>query len=365
MSDIPILNVYYLLCYAWRHMEEAEIVSSSELERLHQVQDLLGRVLAAGVHRLIRRGIDRDYQKVYEEIAGVRGKLLIGDTVKQALRIQGRTACMTEELSHDVLHNRLLKSTLRDLLRVRRLNDSVRSEVRSAYRGLMGISELRVTRQAFRRVQLDRNRRLYRFLLAVSRLIHESLLVGEAAGQGHFFDFRQEDRQMWRLFEEFVTEFLRREQRIFRVNPSGRRIRWSGTAGAPADLAKIPRMEADVILESASRRIILDTKYYGRSLTQKSTMHSPNLYQLLAYLRNRQALHPDGPKHEGILLYPVVGKPLRVDVQLEGFRLQARSLDLAQPWQEIHRTLLTAVDCADNKGDGAARGRLDSPQGLG
>jgi len=343
MTEIPILNVYYLLCYAWRHVEESEIVAVSELEELRQVQDLLGSLLAAGVRRLVRRGVDRGYRELREDVAGLRGKLLLGETAKRALHVRGRTACVTEELSHDVQHNRLLKSALRDLLQVRGLRNDVRAEAVAARRSLSGISELRLTRRAFRQVQLDRNRRLYRFLLAVCWLVHESLLIGQEEGDGHFFDFRRDDEQMWRLFENFVLEFFRREQAAFTVNRSGRRVYWAGIAGAEADLARVPKMEADAILESTDRRIILDTKFYRQALSGR-TLRSENLYQLLAYLRNRQALHPEGPKHEGVLLYPVVAEPLRVDIRLEGFRVQVLGIDLAQPWQRIHRDLLAVLD---------------------
>ena len=62
-------------------------------------------------------------------------------------------------------------------------------------------------------------------------------------------------------------------------------------------------MEADVILESPERRIILDTKFYRDALARgrgsgTGKLHSNNLYQLLAYLRNRQATRPDGARHE-------------------------------------------------------------------
>ena len=343
MTEIPIANIYYLLCYAWRHVEESEIVAASELNELRHVQDLLGCVLAAGVRRLVRRGIDRGYREVREDVAGVRGKVMIGETVKRALLTRGQTACVTEELSHDVVHNRLLKSTLRGLLRARDLRGDVRSQVRGAYRALSGVSELRLTSRAFRRVQLDRNRRLYRFLLGVCRLVHESLLVGEAEGPGEFFDFRRDDQQMWRIFEEFVIEFLRREQSVFSINRTGRKIPWHGAEGAPADLARVPKMLADVILESSERRIILDAKYYRQSVSPSGTLHSANLYQLLAYLRNRQARYPEGPAHEGILLYPTIAEPLRVDIRLDDFRLQVRTVDLARPWRQIHREILEVV----------------------
>ena len=72
-------------------------------------------------------------------------------------------------------------------------------------------------------------------------------------------------------------------------------------------------------------------------------MHSNNLYQILAYLRNREATESSGPKHEGILLYPTVDAPVAVDVCLEGFSVRARSIDLAQKWSDIHNGMLALV----------------------
>ena len=102
-------------------------------------------------------------------------------------------------------------------------------------------------------------------------------------------------------------------------------------------------MEADVLLDSQHRRIVLDTKFYPQALGGKGgahRLHSTNLYQLLAYLRNRQAARPDGPRHDGILLYPVVAYPIAIEVRLEGFRIQARGIDLAQPWPRIKEDML-------------------------
>ena len=129
MSDkaIPIANIYYLLCYAWDHFEEKDVVRLDELEKLERVHDLLGKVLAEGTFRLIRRGIDRGYRDVHENLAGVRGKIVMGETVKRALRARGQVACNFEEMSHDVLHNRILRSTLRSLMRLPDLHSKVRA----------------------------------------------------------------------------------------------------------------------------------------------------------------------------------------------------------------------------------------------
>ena len=251
----------------------------------------------------------------------------------------------------DILPNRILRTSLHGL-RDRRipLRGTVRSEVRSAYRRLDGISRTRLKRNTFGQVQLGGIRRLYQFLLSVCKLLYDSQLVDEETGHVRFLDFRRDEARMWRLFEEFLTGFYRREQADHRVNRGGRRIPWAQIGGAtPADRMRIPVMEADVILESPSRRIIVDTKYYthplsGRGQGGVGKLHSPNLYQLLAYLRNREATRPQGPKHEGILLYPQVNEPLRTDIRLEGFRIQARTVDLNQDWRDIHSEMLATID---------------------
>ena len=351
MKNIPILNVYYLLCYAWGRVQERDTRRLATLGGLSTVQDLLGKVLAGGVNHLFRRGIDRGYVERREDLAGIRGKLAVSDTAKRALRARGRAACDFEELSVDILPNRILRTSLSGLLGRRvTLDGHVRGDVRSAYRRLDGVSRTRLKRNTFGQVQLGGNRRLYQFLLSVCRLLYESSAVDEKTGRTTFRDFRRDEATMWALFEEFVTGFYQREQRFFRVNPGGRNVKWADKGWATdEDRARIPLMTADVILESPDRRIILDTKYYTDALVRRhgsgsGKLHSGNLYQLLAYLRNRQATRPDGAKHDGILLYPQVGdEPLRADIRLEGFRVQARTLDLNQDWRTIHAEMLETI----------------------
>ncbi|MYI66972.1 MAG: hypothetical protein F4107_13710 [Gemmatimonadetes bacterium] len=352
LDSIPILNVYYLLCYAWRHVQERDTKRLASLADLSTVQDLLGKVLATGVNHLVRRGIDRGYVERREDLAGIRGKLAVSETAKRALRSRARAACDFEELSVDILPNRILRTSLRSLLSPRiTLDRSVRGEVRSAYRRLDGVSRVRLKRNTFGQVQLGGQRRVYHHLLSVCRLLHLSSVVDEKTGHTTFRDFRRDKATMWRLFEDFVTGFYEREQRLYRVNPGGRRrIDWADArATDAANRARIPVMEADVILESPDRRIILDTKFYRDALargrgTGTGKLHSNNLYQLLAYLRNRQATRPDGARHEGILLYPQTdGEPLRAEVWLEGFRIQARTVDLDRDWRLIRGEMLGVI----------------------
>ena len=44
LAWIPVLNIYYMLCYAWNTLEEAELVDAGT-EGVKELHDLLARVL--------------------------------------------------------------------------------------------------------------------------------------------------------------------------------------------------------------------------------------------------------------------------------------------------------------------------------
>ena len=55
----------------------------------------------------------------------------------------------------------------------------------------------------------------------------------------------------------------------------------------------IPRMETDVVLQSPTRAIIIDTKYYQHTLRgqyDQGKFRSTHRYQLFAYLKNAEAM---------------------------------------------------------------------------
>src|SRR6266705_1748422 len=109
---INVRNVYYLLCYAWDRLECWNLVNLDAIPG-NRVENLLGKTLQDGVGHLIRRGIDRGYISHDEDAQRLRGKLLLSDTIARALSPRGRVACRSDELSHDVPHNQVIKAAMR------------------------------------------------------------------------------------------------------------------------------------------------------------------------------------------------------------------------------------------------------------
>jgi 5-methylcytosine-specific restriction enzyme subunit McrC len=88
VHSIPIRNVYYLLLYAWdqftpKNQAEVGVESSFDLP------NLLGRVLAEGTRRLLRRGSDRGYIGCVDELTGPRGRFLLAEAIKRSSFVRG------------------------------------------------------------------------------------------------------------------------------------------------------------------------------------------------------------------------------------------------------------------------------------
>lgn len=340
-AAIPIENIYYLLCYAWDALEQADRASVSVTPEM-RLQDLLARVLAGGVTHLLKRGLDRTYVVDEGEIAGIKGRLDLAASIKRTTFARARAHCVFDELSPDTAHNRIVKTTLRRLASLDGLDAGLSERLRDLYRRMPGVQETRITAQSFRRVTLGRNNAYYGFLLDVCEIVHRNLLVNETTGKVEFRDFTRDDKQMARLFEKFLYHFLSKEQSRFEVNAP--RFGWRAS-GADEDLAYLPEMRTDIVLNDESQSIVIDAKYYSAALGEhftKSSLHSENLYQIFTYM-SHLAPSADRARVGGILIYPRTTESLRVRVALFGHPFLAATLNLAQPWSGIHNDLLALL----------------------
>ena len=127
-SPIPVQNIYYLLAYAWNRLPESEIVDVSGLES-QELADLFAAVLVNGLHHLLRRGLDQSYITEEAEIAGIRGRVNIGVTMRRMLAPHGRAYCEFDELRVDTLPNQILRATVKRLIRAPILNPERRRKL--------------------------------------------------------------------------------------------------------------------------------------------------------------------------------------------------------------------------------------------
>ncbi|MDE2826748.1 MAG: hypothetical protein OXL40_05475 [Bacteroidota bacterium] len=340
---IPVLNVYYLLCYAWDYDWEGKTVDLGS-EDFDGPIDLFAKVLNDRVSRLISRGLDRDYLPIHEDIRGIKGKLDLATTVKRNLLLNGKAHCSFDEFSYDVPQNQILKATLRNLTRIDSLNKKQKRLSERLCRKLGAVSDVRLTAKMFHTVRIHRNNRFYRFLLHICQIIHENLLINEAIGAVQFHDFREDNRKMGTVFEKFVRRFCERET-SYRV--SAPKFDWFGAEGSDSALDHIPQMQTDIVLQSSERTVIIDTKYYGNPLTERyevERMRSNNLYQIFSYVTNWSlANSPRETTLEGWLLYAAIDDVFDYHFKVGRQQIRVCSLDLSQEWKKIEEDLLLLV----------------------
>lgn len=340
---IPIANIYYLYCYAWERFGEGQGLAVGA-ERSPDLPNLLTHVLLRGVTTLLRRGLDRAYQPLEDEIATVRGHIELGPSLRLAARNARRLHCEFDELSQDVLHNQILKATLKRVCKLPRIEKGLAADARRIVQRLGGVSDIRLASDCFARVHLHRNNAYYDLLLRVARLLHDQLLPLPGEAGSAFRDVLRDEREMARVFEAFVRNFYRYEQSEYRVEPLT--IKWGAKPIGADHSSLLPQMRVDVFLKSAQRHLIIDTKYYARTLQTfhgNSSFHSGNLYQLFSYLRNYEPQLGGAGNVVGMLLYPQVGDELDAKFEIHGHELRIATVNIGRPWGEIHDRLLRLI----------------------
>lgn len=340
MSEVPIKNIYYLLCYAWEQMEAGKITEAGATGHT-KLQSLFAGVLIRGTKRVLTQGLDQEYVPTTEETQRPRGKIDFQRSVRRGLLPQGKVHCRYDELSQDALHNRILKSTLRHLARTDGVDDELQGELKVLTRRFKEVSDVPLRRSLFSQIQLHSNNAFYRFLLQVCSLVVQNLVPQENDNGYRFRDFLRDEATMYHLFENFVFNFYDAEQDRYAVDSP--HIEWDVIGDPPKTL---PNMRTDVVLKSQNHTVIIDTKYTTDSLTTHhgtDLYKSNHLYQLFAYLQNAEAMDERYDDAEGILLYPTAGTHLADSFEVRGHVMRLCTLDLSQEWPDIEEDLLSLL----------------------
>lgn len=343
--DIPIRNIFYLLSYAWNKLEEAEKMEISASD-YKDALNLFTRVLVNGSNRLLKKGLDKAYLTVTEEYPGVKGKINFKESLNKQLFKQGKAVCAYDIFSSNVLHNQILKSVLRRLTKFSQLDKKLKNEVWNCYYRFHEIEERDVQLHDFKKVRIHRNNYEYDFMLRISRLIIENAVLNENDGTYQFKDFTRNEKAMAYLFEEFVRNFYMIEQDLYKVRRED--IKWNAEALYGGDLSLLPKMQTDITLEASDHKLIIDTKYYKKTLSvyyDTEKFHSNNLYQIHSYLVNleKDQHNPNNATCDGMLLYPTVQKEIDSSFQMGTHKVRVATVDLSQDWSIISDRLLNLI----------------------
>lgn len=346
---IRIQNIYHMLAYAFQTLQ-GQGYRDIAAEEFDNTADLLAEILARGVSLQLKRGLGREYVDLEEALSSPRGKIELSESLKTRSILRRQLVCSYDEFSTDTRMNRVLKATI--VLLIRSDIDKARKKaLRRLLPYFADVDDVNLSGEDWH-MNFDRNNQTYRMLMNVCWLVVRGLLQTREDGSLRMMDFLDMQR-MSHLYEKFILEYYRREHP--EVSAGAPYIRWALDYGFDDML---PAMRTDITLARGRTVLIVDAKYYSRSMQQqfdKRSVHSANLYQIFTYVKNKEAELASTPKFHnvsGMLLYAKTDEDVQPDgvYQMSGNQISVRSLDLNQPFESIRLQLDGIVNAHFSKG---------------
>lgn len=345
-KSIFIKNIYYMLSYAFTPLKQS-VYDDIQKESFDNIHNLFGAILSKGIGMQLKQGLYRTYINRVEPLSVVRGKIDMPGTIRNKLEHRMCVTCDYDELSENNLLNQILKSTVLLLLRQKDVDERYKAELKKEMLYFSAVDEIELSGIRWSDIRFQRNNRTYQLLLGICQLLIEGSLMTTEKGEYHLAHFIDEQR-ISRLYEKFILEYYAQEfgERIKEFSSRAAQIPWQLDDGYDALL---PVMQTDITLTYGHQILIIDAKYYRRTIQTNygvQTLHSGNLYQIFTYVKNKEAqLSGTGYKVSGMLLYAKTDEELVPDniYQMSGNQISVKTLDLNQEFSEIEKQLKQIV----------------------
>ena len=341
--NIPIENIYYLLCYAWNKLEEKDKVAVSP-EMYTNLLDLFAHVLINASKILLKRGIDKNYIDNNNEISGIKGKIDFSNSIRNNLLSKQKAICRFDEYSINNLLNRILVTTILRLIKTSNLDKNLKNQLIALKRMFTDVQTIGLTHYLFSKIKFHRNNNFYSFIINICRLIFENTLPSQELGIFKFSDFIYDEKQMNKLFEDFIRNFYKIEQKRFNI-VKRENIYWQFEINNKESDSYLPIMQTDITLQNSKEKIIIDAKFYSKTLVQnrfeQAKINSNNLYQLFSYLINQEKDSNQLTKScTGVLIYPTINYDYNLNYKYKNHKILIRTLNLNTKWELIKNKLL-------------------------
>lgn len=337
--NIFIKNIYYMLAFAYQTLQGGNFIEAGA-EDFEHIYDLYARILERGMVNQVKRGLYKEYQEKKEGMKVIRGRIELVDSMKRWGRKERGAVCSFDDFTENCKFNQIIKAVGYFLM----TRQEVKKENREALKKvLLRFSEVELIswrKIAWDKIRFYRNNASYEMLLYICRCTVERELLTEQKGEKKAKDY-WEEQNLPKLFERFVLEYYK--VYFSQYKPMARKITWD----AEGNQEYLPDMRTDVKMNFRERCLIIDTKFYKTVMQkyyERETIHSANLYQIYAYVKNEDKENKKNVA--GVLLYAKTaeGKELDEEYQMGGSKIGVVTIDLGKEFCEIEKRLKEIVE---------------------
>lgn len=336
--NIPIKNIYYMLTYAFKELKHNNY-EHIEGEDFDNIYDLFAEILFKGVSYLLKQGLHKEYIVKYNVGPTLKGKLNLQGTIKEKVSQRALLACEFDELTINNIFNQIIKSTLTLLIRNQEVQRSRKDNLKRLMLYFDNVDDIKLQMIDWSLLKYDRNSRTYQMLHSLCYFILQNQLLATEKGETRMVQFSDEHMNL--LFQRFVLEYYKKHYPKYQA--SAKQIQWNISDSISTSSGLLPIMQTDITLTLGDRTLIIDTKYYSKNLQEnygKLSIHSPNIYQIYAYVMNADKDHIGNI--DGMLLYAQTLSDIQPHGEIitnDGNILMVRTLDLSQDFDSIKRQL--------------------------
>lgn len=336
-----IKNVYYMLAYAFNHLNQKDI-QKVEAEAFEHIHNLFASILLKGVGKQIKQGLFKEYIPYRESITVSRGKIDIYHSIFHRLSGKQILQCEYDELSENNLLNQVLKISLILLLKHSDVDDKYKTELKKLLQYFSEVEFIEPRTIQWHKIQFHRSNHSYQFLIFLCKLMIQGMLMSSEEGNYKLASFI-DDKEMHYLYERFIFEYYRQERKEIKVMSS--EIKWA----LDNDFDEmLPKMKCDIMLSKGDRLLIIDAKFYAtvtQSHHETHKIHSHNLYQIFSYVKNKQA-ESSKVSVAGLLLYARTDQQIQPEhhYQMSGNLISVTTLDLNCDFTQIKAQLDKITD---------------------
>ena len=339
-KGIFIKNIYYMLSYAF-HALKQEDYEKVAAESFDKTEDLFAAILARGVSVQLKRGLYREYVSVRDNIAVVRGKVELANTLRLKQKKIQKLSCNYDEFSENNIYNQILKTTMQMLLHTDNVDNVRKNELKKLIVFFSSVDTVEIRHIKWNKLIYGRNNRSYELLLNICYLLITGMLQTTENGGYKMMSFS--DENMEKLFERFVLSYYKEHHS--ELSPNASQIKWdiSQEDTTKEMIHFLPKMQSDITLQRGNKTLIIDAKYYGQSLAKyydKSTLRSAHLYQIFTYVKNYDIQNTGNVS--GLLLYAKTENEIFPDMEpvtISGNKIGAYTLDLNVDFKHIAKQL--------------------------
>ena len=344
---INVKNIYWMLAYAFRNINIDEI-KKVEAENFDNIYDLFCVMLTQGIGKQIKRGLNKEYILKINDISGVKGKINLSDTVKKNSMVNKKIICEFDEYSENSYLNKIIKTTAFYIIKSNKIkNKNRKNNLKKMMLYFSNIDILDIKTIKWSQIKYNRNNASYKFLINICKFILEGLLINKEKGKIEFLDFI-DDQALYYLYEKFILEYFKYHYSEFSV--SSPQIKWNIKENNFIEF--FPIMQSDIMLKYKEKKLIIDAKYYSKTLQKKydkETYRNNNINQIFTYVKNED--YQDIRNVAGMLLY---AKTTNEDigwkeVTMVNSKIIITNLDLSQNFEVIQERMEEIADWLKNK----------------